>query len=134
MRGFPVKDHTNEYEREEIQKGGFLSVLCYLWIFVLIPVFAAKDSGYVRFHRRQGVLLFIIQTVYAVTISLILGLCRAAVGNLGVVIVGALLYAGLTALFAASVFGIINALKGRAKELPYVGSFAEKFKADTEDK
>ncbi len=130
MKGFPLKDHTAEYEEEEIQKGRFLSALCYMWIFVLIPVFAAKDSGFVRFHRRQGVLKFIIDTVYAALIFIILDILRVTVGSWGVVIVGALLYAGLAALAALSVTGIINAVKGKAKELPYVGSFAERFKTD----
>ncbi|MBQ7700118.1 MAG: hypothetical protein IJT49_07235 [Clostridia bacterium] len=130
MRGFPVKDHTAEYEEEDIQKGRFLSVLCYLWIFVLIPVFAAKDSGFVRFHRRQGLLTFIINTVYAVLMFVILDILRVTVGSLGVFIVGILLYGGLAALAALPVAGIINAVKGKAKELPYIGSFAEKFKSE----
>ena len=127
MYGFPLKDHTEEYEDSDIQKGRFLSVLCYLWIFVLIPVFAAKDSEFVRFHRRQGVLTFIISTVYTVLTFIILDITRAAIGSLGVVIIGVLLYAGLAALAALSVIGIINAVRGEAKELPYIGSFAERF-------
>lgn len=132
MKGFPVKDHTDEYDEEEVQKGRFLSALCYMWIFVLIPVFAAKDSGFVRFHRRQGLLSFIISTVYAVLMFVILDILRVTVGSWGVVIAGILLYIGLAALAALSVCGIINAIKGKAKELPYIGSFAERFKADTE--
>lgn len=134
MKGFPVKDHTAEYEGEEIQKGRFLSVLCYMWIFVLIPVFAAKDSDFVRFHRRQGVLKFILDTVYAALMFIILDILRVTVGSWGVVIAGILLYIGLAALAALSVFGIINAVKGKAKELPYVGSFAQRFRADREDR
>ena len=132
MSVFDTKDHTAEFDGKDTEKGRFLSVLAYCWIFVLIPIFAAKDSESVRFHRRQGVLLFIIQTVYAVTISLILGLCRVTVGNIGVVIVGLLLYAGLIILAAASVLGIINAVKGKAKELPYIGALAERFKSKEE--
>lgn len=130
MRGFPVKDHTAEYEEEDIQKGRFLSVLCYLWIFVLIPVFAAKDSGFIRFHRRQGLLTFIINTVYMGLMFVVLDILRVTVGSWGVVIIGSMLYIGLAALAALSVFGIINAVKGRAAELPYIGSFAEKFKSE----
>ena len=132
MSVFDTKDHTVEFDVKDIEAGRFLSVLAYCWIFVLIPVFAAKDNEFVRFHRRQGLLLFIIQTVYAATISLILGLCRVTVGNIGVVTVGLLLYAGLIIFAAASVLGIINAAKGRAKELPYIGILAERFKSKQE--
>lgn len=128
MSVFDTKDHTALYDSEDIQKGRFLSVLSYCWIFVLIPVFAAKDNGFARFHRRQGLLLFIIQTVYSASISVFLGLSKAVLGNAGVIITGVLLYTGLAALSALSVFGIINAAKGRAKELPYIGNFAERFK------
>lgn len=134
MYGFPLKDHTEEYEDNDIQKGRFLSVLCYLWIFVLIPVFAAKDSDFVRFHRRQGLLTFIMTTVYTGLMFVILDILRVTVGSWGVVIVGLILYIGLAALAALSVLGIINAVKGKAKELPYIGHFAERFRIDTEER
>lgn len=130
MYGFPLKDRTGEFEKEDIEHGRFLSVLCYLWIFVLIPVFAAKDNAFVRFHRRQGVLTFIINTVYMILMFVILDILRSFVGSWGVLIIGVLLYSGLAALAAVSVLGIVNAVKGKAAELPYIGGFAEKFRSE----
>ena len=128
MSAFPLKDHTEEYDNEDIEAGRFLSVLCYLWIFVLIPVFAAKDNGFVRFHRRQGILTFVLNTVYMILMFIILDIVRVTVGSWGVIIFGVLLYIGLAALAALSACGIINAVKGKAKELPLIGATAERFR------
>ena len=129
MAGFDLKDHTDEYDTEDVEKVRFLSVLSYMWIFVLIPVFAARDSEFMRFHRRQGILLLIIQTVYALVIFTVLTVIRGTVGSTGVFAAGIILYIGLLLFAALSVFGIVNAVRGKAIELPFIGALAERFKS-----
>ena len=57
-------------EQKDIEDNKFMSVLAYLGLFVLIPIFAAKDSDFARFHSNQGLVLlitgFIISLIYPV--------------------------------------------------------------------
>ena len=85
----------------------WMSVLAYLGILVLIPLFARKDSKFARFHVNQGLILFI---------------C-----SLGTYLIGKINGLGTVAwilniaIFILAILGIINAVKGETKELPLVG-------------
>ncbi len=97
---------------EEIPIDGskVMGVLAYFGILLLIPLFLEKDSKFVRFHVNQGLILLICSiVVYAVgrifpSLSIIIGLLDIA----------------LLVLF---IMGIVNVVKGRAKELPLVGKY-----------
>ena len=121
-------DHTDEYEKDDIEHGRLLSVLSYLWIFVLIPVFAAGDSDYVKFHRRQGLILFAAESSHFAVQFLLMGILRDVAGSVPALAAGIVLYAGLAFFAVLSVTGVINAVKGKARELPYIGRLAEKTK------
>ena len=86
-----------------------MAILAYLGILVFIPLFAAKESKFARFHTNQGLILFICSVVIFV-VGRIPGLATLAwLLNIAV------------AVFA--IIGIINAAKGEAKELPLIGKF-----------
>ena len=87
-----------------------MAVLAYLGLLFLVPLFAAKESPFARYHTNQGMLLFIAEFV---------GVIATAVPFVGW-IAGALISVFTTALF---IIGIINAMKGEAKELPFIGKF-----------
>ena len=101
-------DTTSEYDAQDIEKNKVMAVLAYILFF--IPLLAAKDSKFARFHTNQGLVLFlggIIASVVAVI---------PVIGWIIAPIVGLV----ITVL---AVIGIINALNGRAKELPVIGKF-----------
>ena len=134
-----------KFDKDDIEFNNRLSLLSYLGILVLIPLFLVKYSRYSRFHANQGILLII----YNLLIGVITWVIRAVLGLIGTGIVwvmgkiasrvlfllkvggfiaGALSVLGwvLTVLISATaiflmVVGIINAVKGRAKELPLIG-------------
>jgi len=122
-------DHTSEFEEADISQNKTKAVLCYAWIFVLIAVFEADDSDYVRFHRRQGLLLFAIEALHFALNMLILTFLHDCYNGIPVLIFGFLMYSSLAALIALNVVGMINAAKGKAKELPLFGRLAEKLKS-----
>ena len=98
-----------EFDPQDISSNKIMAALSYLGIFVLIPLLAAKDSKYARFHVNQGLILLIC-CVVSFAISRIPGLAFIAwILNL--------------AIFILAVIGIINAVKGQAKELPYIGKY-----------
>ena len=101
-------DTTAEYDAQDIEKNKVMALLAY--IIFLIPLLAAKDSKFARFHTNQGLVLFlggIIASVVAVI---------PVIGWIVAPIVGLV----ITVL---AIIGILNALNGRAKELPVIGKF-----------
>ena len=101
-------DTTSEYDAQDIEKNKVLAVLAYILFFV--PLLAAKDSKFARFHTNQGLVLFlggIIASVVAVIP--VIGWIVAPIAGLVITVL--------------AVIGIINALNGRAKELPVIGKF-----------
>ena len=110
-------DHTAEFDAADIESNKVMGILAYLNILVLIPIFAAKDSKFARFHANQGLILFVISAAWGI-VSVILGFIPII--NILAGIVGWVL--GII-IFVLSILGIINAAKGLAKELPIVGKF-----------
>ena len=124
----PQKDLTDEFEPSDIAQNKTKAALCYAWIFVLIAVFEADDSEFVRFHRRQGLLLFAVEALYFAQNMILLSFLHDYYNGVPVLIVGFMMYSGLIALVALNVYGIITAAKGKAPLLPLLGPLAEKLK------
>ncbi|MBQ1503181.1 MAG: hypothetical protein IIZ35_04185 [Clostridia bacterium] len=114
-----MKDHTNEFDPTDIQNNKTMGILSYIGLLVLIPIFAAKDSKFARFHANQGLVLVIAQAIITTVLSItavILGLIPY-IGWFLALIVRLL----IPVVYIPSIIGIINAAKGQAKELPIIG-------------
>ena len=121
-------DTTAEYDPKDIADNKIMALLSYFGILVLIPMFAAPNSKFTRFHVKQGFTLFLAYIAYGI-LRFILGLIRTTDYIWGipyyttpgiVVLIGWLI--GIP-LFVLSIIGIINAYQGKAKELPIIGKF-----------
>ncbi len=110
-------DTTAEYDAADIEQNKVMSLLSYLWLLFLVPLFLAKESKFARFHANQGIVLAVVGTV----ISLIGGLL-AAIPVVGWII-GLPFYLVDLAVLALTILGIYNAVQGRAKELPLIGKY-----------
>lgn len=115
-----TKDHTDSFDPVDIQTNNLLSLLSYLGILVLIPIFLVKKSRFSRFHANQGLIL-IIANVAVQILNFICGFLTGLWWGFVVLLIPALLLSG--AMIALSVLGIINAIRGKAKELPFIGKF-----------
>ena len=110
-----TKDHAPEFDAEDIKKNKIMGIFAYISWLVIIPLFAAKDSKWARFHANNGLILAITE----IGLWILFGL-------LGIIpYVGFIFWiiGWLCSLvpIALSVFGIINAAQGKAKELPVIG-------------
>ena len=106
---------------QDVKDNKVFAILAYFGILVLVPIFAAKESVYARFHANQGLVLWITSIILNVAGS-ILGVFGELLGVLGFLtglISGA---AGIFTLVLA-IMGIVNAAKGEMKELPVIGHF-----------
>ena len=114
-------DETAQYDPKDIEANKVMALLAYLGILVIVPLFAAKDSKYARFHSNQGLVLCIAAIVYGVVYSILSGIILAISWRLAFVVS---LIGLVGVVFAVlCIIGIINALNGRAKELPIIGKY-----------
>lgn len=88
---------------QDIEKNKVYAILAYIGILFLVPLLAAKDSPYAKFHTNQGLVLFLLEVILSVVWWIpFLGLLWIAV-----------------VVFA--IMGIINAAQGECKPLPIIG-------------
>ncbi|MES2315375.1 MAG: DUF4870 domain-containing protein [Patescibacteria group bacterium] len=102
-----------------VVKGGdrtIFGILSYLGPLVIISLLVKKDDPFVKFHAKQGLVLFCIEVIISVLFS------------------GMFLWAMLPlfnlihlCLLVLAIIGIINVVGGNEKELPVVGSLAHYF-------
>ena len=97
-----------------------VSMLAYLGILVLVPLFAAKNDAFARYHANQGLVLAIAECACAQVISILCALLLVVSWRVAV-IVGAALSVVWLGFLALSVLGLINAAAGKKKTLPVIG-------------
>lgn len=114
-----TSDTTAEFDKADVEQNKIMAVLAYISWLVLIPIFAAPNSKFARYHANQGLVLLISEAIYSVlfgTVSAILffihPILSAIWGILGIVSILFLILA---------IIGIVNVCNGKAKELPIIG-------------
>ena len=101
-------DYTAQFAPADIEANKIMAVLAY--ILFLIPLLAAKESPYAKYHTNQGLLVCLAAIAVSIVGSIIpiLGwFIILPVGSIIVVVLG--------------IIGIINSWKGTAKDLPIIG-------------
>lgn len=118
----PQQSQTpTDFDKDDVEKNKVMGILSYLGILVLIPILAAKDSPYARFHANQGLILCIAAILYSVAYSVLSAIILAISWRL-YFIVSILGFLGIIFLVLC-IIGIINAANGSAKELPFIGKY-----------
>ena len=101
----------------DVEKNKVFAVLAYIGLLFLVPLLAAPDSKFARYHTNQGVVLFITVIVVSI-VGAILGF---------IPFLGCIIRLGLVAvwicLLVFMILGILNAANGRYKPLPLIGHF-----------
>lgn len=102
-------DDNDVYTEEDIKANKVFAVLAYFGILVLVPLLAAKESKFARFHANQGLIIFVLTIVCSILTF--------------VPVVKWFIWIASIALFIFAIMGIINAAKGECKELPVIGKY-----------
>ena len=116
-------DTTANYAPDDIQNNKGMAILAYLSWLVLIPLFAAKNSPFARYHTNQGLILFLLGLVWGVAtkiVTLLLGWIPILGDVIGILLGIASFVVGIFSIVCL-VLGIVNAAQGKAKELPFIG-------------
>lgn len=93
-------------EEEKAKENKLWAILCYLGVLVIIPFLVKKDSEFVQFHTKQGLVLLAGWLLSVLPFGPILAIV----------------------VFVLSVIGVVNVLSGDMKKLPLTGDLAEKIK------
>ena len=97
---------------EIIQDDKIFALIAYLSILCIIPLVLKKDSKFVLFHAKQGLVLFIAEVIIFL-LSVIPGL-GPFVWNLGILVAG-----------FSSIFGIVQALMGKRARIYIISKIAD---------
>lgn len=120
----PYQQAIPSAEQADAKDNKAMGVLSYFGLLVLIPIFAAKDSKFARFHSNQGLVLLIFNVAYSVLVGIINSVFASVVSwsMLGVYTAVSTILS-LSCLFFAvlAIIGIVNACKGEMKGLPLIG-------------
>lgn len=105
---------------DDIRNDKVMAVLAYLGCLVLIPMFAAKGSRFVRYHVRQGLMLLVTELIfyagYCILSFMMLSISWRLYSVVKIISIIRYLFPVLT------VIGIINVVNGKKKELPVIGN------------
>ncbi len=115
-------DTTADFDPADIEQNKIMGILAYLSWLVLIPIFAAKNSKFARFHANQGLVLAIVEIIWWVAEAIITTVAYAIACWLGSLLSTVLGLVNLVFLVLL-ILGIVNAANGKAKELPVIGKF-----------
>jgi len=105
-------DHTSEFDPRDIEDSKNVCILAYFGILFFIPLVAKPQSKFARYHANQGLLFFVLCTMLGAVqiglphVPLISPIVNATLGIFDLV------------LF---VIGVVNAVNGKAKDLPIIG-------------
>ncbi len=120
--GQPIPD-------DDVRANKGYGVISYIGLLVLIPIFAAKNSKFARFHAGQGATLCAFSIAYSILqiiINTIVGIAFRSTWysyNPVPAIVSTLLWLGSVFFTVIAIIGIVNAAKGTFKKLPVFGQF-----------
>jgi uncharacterized membrane protein len=110
MHNDPVKDFASGAQNNDMVMG----VLSYLGPLVLVPYLMNKNSDFVKFHTKQGMVLFGLEVVIMIVSNMMYLWMLGSLLNLATLVL--------------TIMGIVNVVQGHKKELPVIGSLASNFK------
>ena len=111
------------FNTEDVNGNKVFGILAYIGILFLVPLFAAKDSQYARFHTNQGLVLFIAEVILNIAAKIVIGIFSVASLGLLAVPISIVLNLVVWAFnLGFMILGIVNACSGEAKVLPVIGN------------
>jgi uncharacterized membrane protein len=105
----------------DVEKNKVMGILAYLGILWLVPLLAAKDSPFSRYHCNQGLVLFL-AAIGAWIATIVLDMVLVFIPFLGWFLMAVLHIGLILGVLALAIIGIINAANGVCKPLPLIGN------------
>lgn len=103
-----------EVDHQDAADNKWLALIGYIGLLFLVPLLAAPNSKFARFHANQSLVLWLAGIILSIASSIIVW----------IPIIGWLFTAVASVLpVVFMILGMINAYNGKAKELPVIGKF-----------
>lgn len=104
-------------DADDIEKNKVFAILGYIGLLFLVPLLAAPNSKFARYHANQGIVLFLSAVILMFGTGILM-----LIPFIGCVFYIGMLVVALGA-FVLMVMGIVNAATGQYKPLPLIGHF-----------
>lgn len=116
-----MDEQTQTFTPEDIEQNKVIAALAYLIFF--LPLLAAKDSAYGRFHANQSLVLWLAGVVIGVVTSILTTVLFAVSYYLWAIAGIVSMISGLIylALGVVAIIWAVNAYNGKATPLPVIG-------------
>ncbi len=101
----------------DIEQNKVYAVLAYIGLLFLVPLLAAPNSKFARYHTNQGIVLFL-----AAIVLMAASMVVSIIPFIGCIAVFVSVAIGVAAV-VFMVLGIINAASGLYKPLPLIGHY-----------
>jgi uncharacterized membrane protein len=109
-----------EVDPDDAEKNKIFGIIAYLGILCFVPLLAAKNSPFAKYHSNQGIVLFIFWFAILIGVRVINGILGFILPNsLGFIYFLISLVEILPMIL--TVLGIINASQGKCVPLPVIG-------------
>lgn len=118
-----IKPAETTFTQAEIEDGKTMAILAY--IIFLIPLLAARDKRFAMYHTQQAIALwaaFIVIYIVIVILTIIVNQISSTMGC----VVSVLTFIPWIAYVVLWIMGLLNAIGGKAKELPVIGAWGNK--------
>ena len=103
-----IVDMVQTADVADAEQNKVMGILAYLGILFIVPLVAAKDSPFAKYHANQGLVLFLFGLAIGVLWAIpVLNLIVGPIGGLAHIVL--------------AIIGITNAAKGEMKPLPLIG-------------
>jgi uncharacterized membrane protein len=113
----PIPGASADPDKADAEQNKVFAVLGYIGILFLVPLLAAPNSKFARYHANQGLILFLSLIVLWVCVVVL-----TFIPFLGILMIPIHFLLPLAGL-AMMIIGIINAANGQCKPLPVIGGF-----------
>lgn len=104
---------TVVFTQEDIDANKSMGIVAYFIFFIPLLVESSKNSPYAKFHVNQGLLIVLaaiaVNVIGTLTTIILIGFLILPLGGI--------------AVFILWVIGLMNAINGVAKPLPFIGQF-----------
>lgn len=99
--------------KSDAEENKVFAILAYIGILVLVPILAAPNSKFAKYHANQGLILLIVGVILSIVGALL---------NL-IPVVGRVFMLVMEVIWLVlMILGIVNAAKGEEKPLPIIGN------------
>ena len=110
-RMFAMLGMNESPDAADVQQNKVMGILAYISILFLVPLLAAPNSRFAKYHANQGLTLFLVSLALSVVGFVVpfIGPIVSMVGHIGILVL--------------AIMGIITASNGQMKPLPLIGQF-----------